>query len=251
MFDIDKQKFGAFVAELRKEKGITQKELAERLFISDKAVSKWETASSIPDTALLIPLADILGVTVTELLMCRRIEQNNTMDTTQVEQVVKTAIAYSDEEQARAYQSKNKWGGIYLISLIIAALEILVAHLNGRISPCLIVAIILGAIFGVYYCFFAKTKLPTYYDENRICVYTDGLFEMNFPGLSFNNSNWQKILNVSRIWSIALMTIYPIISYIVNPLLSGIWKIAELFIALPFILGGLFIPVYIVGKRHE
>ena len=42
MFEIDKQKFGAFVAELRKEKGYTKKELAQRLFISDKAVSKWK-----------------------------------------------------------------------------------------------------------------------------------------------------------------------------------------------------------------
>ena len=46
MFQIDKQKFGAFVAELRKEKGYTQKELAQRLLISDKAVSKWETGVS-------------------------------------------------------------------------------------------------------------------------------------------------------------------------------------------------------------
>lgn len=43
MFNIDKQEFGAFVTMLRKENGMTQKELAERLFISDKAVSKWET----------------------------------------------------------------------------------------------------------------------------------------------------------------------------------------------------------------
>ena len=57
MYEIDKQKFGAFVASLRKEKGLTQKELAQQLFISDKAVSKWETGVSIPDTALLIPIA--------------------------------------------------------------------------------------------------------------------------------------------------------------------------------------------------
>ena len=55
MFEIDKRKFGAFVCELRKEKGYTQKELAEKLYISDKAISKWETADSIPDTALLVP----------------------------------------------------------------------------------------------------------------------------------------------------------------------------------------------------
>ena len=46
MFEIDKQKFGSFVSELRKEKGLTQKEVAERLFISPKAISKWETGVS-------------------------------------------------------------------------------------------------------------------------------------------------------------------------------------------------------------
>ena len=46
MFEIDKKKFGTFVSELRREKGYTQKELAEKLFISDKAISKWETGVS-------------------------------------------------------------------------------------------------------------------------------------------------------------------------------------------------------------
>ncbi len=42
MFEIDKEKLGAFIAQLRKEKGYTQKELADKLFLSNKAVSKWE-----------------------------------------------------------------------------------------------------------------------------------------------------------------------------------------------------------------
>lgn len=46
MFTIDKQVFGAFVAQLRREKGLTQKELARELYVSDKAVSKWETGVS-------------------------------------------------------------------------------------------------------------------------------------------------------------------------------------------------------------
>lgn len=61
MYELDKRKFGSFVSSLRKEKGWTQKELAQRLFVSDKAVSKWETGASIPDTALLIPLAGAAG----------------------------------------------------------------------------------------------------------------------------------------------------------------------------------------------
>ena len=47
MYAIDKKQFGAFVSELRKQKGYTQKELAGRLFVSDKAVSKWETGVSL------------------------------------------------------------------------------------------------------------------------------------------------------------------------------------------------------------
>lgn len=192
MFNIDKQKFGTFIAMLRKEKGITQKELAEQLFISDKAVSKWETATSVPNIDLLIPLANILGVTVTELLMCQRMEQDNALSTTQVEQVVKTAISYSEEKQTRAYHTNNKWGLICLLSFLIACLELLFAYRSGFITVGLIVSMILGATFGIYFCFFAKEKLPAYYDENRICTYTDGLFEMNLPGLSFNNRNWGK-----------------------------------------------------------
>lgn len=47
MYGIDRQKFGAFVAQLRREKGYTQKELAGRLYISDKAVSRWESGLSL------------------------------------------------------------------------------------------------------------------------------------------------------------------------------------------------------------
>ena len=98
MYAIDKKQFGAFVSELRKEKGYTQKELAGRLFVSDKAVSKWETGSSIPDTALLIPLAEQLGVTVTELLLCHRSETES-LSRAEAEQAAaeaKDGIEYGD-----------------------------------------------------------------------------------------------------------------------------------------------------------
>ena len=72
MNDIDKERFGGFLARLRREKNLTQRELAERLFVSDKAVSKWERGLSLPDVGLLLPMADCLGVTVTELLRGER-----------------------------------------------------------------------------------------------------------------------------------------------------------------------------------
>ena len=47
MYELDRKKFGAFVSELRKEKGYTQKDLAQKLLIFDKAISKWETGDSL------------------------------------------------------------------------------------------------------------------------------------------------------------------------------------------------------------
>lgn len=59
---------GATIRALRERRGYTQKQLAERLSVSDKAVSKWETGRGLPDVTLLEPLAKLLGVSVTELL---------------------------------------------------------------------------------------------------------------------------------------------------------------------------------------
>lgn len=72
---MDKNVIGRFIAELRKQKGLTQKELAERLMVTDKAISRWETGKGLPDTSLLKPLGDVLGVSVTELLSGKRIKE--------------------------------------------------------------------------------------------------------------------------------------------------------------------------------
>ena len=65
---MDNERFGAFIAQLRKEQGLTQRELADRLNVTDKAVSKWETAKGFPDVKLLEPLAQALGVSLVELM---------------------------------------------------------------------------------------------------------------------------------------------------------------------------------------
>ena len=59
---------GAIIKKLREEKGLTQSELAQKLNVSNKAISKWETAKGYPDITLIEPLAQILGVSVMELL---------------------------------------------------------------------------------------------------------------------------------------------------------------------------------------
>lgn len=75
---MDKNVTGNFIAELRKEKGMTQSELAKQLSVSDKAVSRWETGKGLPDLTSLMSLGSIFSLTVDELLCGKRAEKNKT-----------------------------------------------------------------------------------------------------------------------------------------------------------------------------
>lgn len=70
---MDQIKIGKFIASCRKEQGITQAALAEKLGISDRAVSKWETGKSLPDSGIMLELCDFLKINVNELLSGERI----------------------------------------------------------------------------------------------------------------------------------------------------------------------------------
>ena len=70
---MDQIKIGKFIASCRKEQGMTQAVLAEQLGISDRAVSKWETGKSIPDSGIMLELCELLKINVNELLSGERI----------------------------------------------------------------------------------------------------------------------------------------------------------------------------------
>ncbi len=75
---MDQLKIGKFIAECGKQKKLTQMQLAEKLNITDKAVSKWERGIAMPDTSIMLELCDILGVSVNELLSGEKIIMENT-----------------------------------------------------------------------------------------------------------------------------------------------------------------------------
>ena len=87
---MNNEKMGQFISELRKSRQMTQKELAAKLDVSDKAVSKWERGQSYPDISLLSPLSAILGITATELLNGERAGQ----EAVNVETSVVNALEY-------------------------------------------------------------------------------------------------------------------------------------------------------------
>lgn len=258
MHTIDKQAFGAFVASRRKELGYTQKELAQKLFLSDKAVSKWETGASIPDTAMLIPLAGLLGVSVTELLLCRRMEPGVPVETGQVETLLKTAIGYSDEETAARRAGRRKWGLIYGAALLLGAggwASLLLCRPDfprafEALFAMLLTGSILGAVFGAYFCVFAKTRLPAFYDENKLGFYSDGIFRLNLPGVRFNNSNWPHVLTAGRVWSAAAIAILPLSGHLAGALPQLSEKNVTAAAGVLFVVG-LFLPLWAVARAHE
>ncbi|MBP3520828.1 MAG: helix-turn-helix transcriptional regulator, partial [Oscillospiraceae bacterium] len=120
---INKEKFGEFISRLRKEKGLTQQELADRLFISNKAVSKWERGQSLPDIDLLTPLSDILGVSVAELLKGEPIT-GAAMDSGEVETLVSQALQLSGaEEENKRGRTRKRWQTLWVRSLVVSLLE--------------------------------------------------------------------------------------------------------------------------------
>ena len=72
---METKELGAFIAQTRKEKQMTQAQLASCLKVTDKAVSRWERGMGFPDIQTLEPLAEALGVTLTELMKCQRMQQ--------------------------------------------------------------------------------------------------------------------------------------------------------------------------------
>ena len=109
---MDTIKTGGLIAQVRREKELTQKDLAERLHVSVQAVSKWERGLSCPDIALLEPLAEALGLTVTELLSGQRGEEPG-------EEAVRDSLRFG-ENQLRSKIKKWKWLFILAAALLLA-----------------------------------------------------------------------------------------------------------------------------------
>ncbi len=111
---LNQEKIGKFIAERRKEKALTQKQLAEQLSVSDKAVSKWETGRSMPDNAILFDLCKVLDINVNELLSGEKLSDDN-------------YHGKAEENMMTLIKEKQKGGRVNaVVGLVFAVLFILV-----------------------------------------------------------------------------------------------------------------------------
>ena len=116
---------------------------------------------------------------------------------------------------------------------------------------------LMALIFGMYFVFFSKEKLPWFYDQYEVDFYSDGVFRMNIPGVHFNNSNWPHILNAVRAWACLTLGGWVLLFAAMQRLLAelGLAAMVQFAILLPVtlfvILGGMMIPIYVVGKKYQ
>ena len=123
---MEKEKTGQLIAELRKEKGLTQKQLAEALNVTDKAVSKWERGLSFPDISMLEPISELLGVSIMEILAGERQSGEETMSREEAKDLINASVELSEEE----IRHKKERSRLIIIILIVLAMLLVSITLN-------------------------------------------------------------------------------------------------------------------------
>lgn len=150
---MDQIKIGNFIKELRKEKKLTQEELAEKFSVARRTVSRWETGSNMPDLDILIEMADFYDVDLREILDGER--KSEKMDKELKETVLKVA-EYSNEEKKRNTRIVMVYfvlGIVALISnLIMEFLELsdnfVIGFLEGSTLGIAMAAMIMGILYA-------------------------------------------------------------------------------------------------------
>ena len=111
---MDPMKTGIIISDARKKLKMTQKDLADKLYVSDKAVSKWERGLCFPDISVLIPLTEILNISLYDLLRGEKVNNK------EVEETIKNTINYSNNEIKR-----NKKKHIIISSIVISIIVLI------------------------------------------------------------------------------------------------------------------------------
>ena len=162
---MDQQKIGRFIAERRKSKGFTQMQLAEKLSITDRAISKWETGKSLPDSAIMLELCDILEITVNDLLSGEVVSMENYKK--ELENNLISMVKEKEENDKRLLTLEWVIGSLSVFVIVIPVL--LSAFLNIEDWQRVIVALT-GVIPGFVGFFFAlKIEQIAGYYECKEC----------------------------------------------------------------------------------
>ena len=178
---MNQEKIGKFIAECRKDKGMTQSELAEKLGVTDKSIGNWENGRNMPDLALFKPLCDELGITINDLLSGEKISKEKYQE--KFEENIVNTIDYSNKRVHKynnlvglllvifglfiamsaimIFPSESSWGSIYSVFGVIIFV-IGISKLTNKIKwwkrLLLILIIFLGTLSILFFTDYINVK---------------------------------------------------------------------------------------------
>ncbi len=141
---MDQVMIGKFIASERKQRGLTQRQLADKLGISDKTISKWETGNGFPEISLLLPLCEQLNITVNELLSAERLSDSEYKQKAEENMV---NMIKEKEANQKNFRLTNTVGA--MSSIVFIALMMIIAFYGNVLPKVVSIALVTIAI-GVF-----------------------------------------------------------------------------------------------------
>lgn len=145
---MNQEQIGKFISELRKEKNMTQEELASIMGVTNKSISRWENGKTMPDISLLNPLAKTLNCTIPELLNGKKMTKEELID---LRETINNLIEYESTNQIKNNKEFNRYNMIGIITLTLALLHNAFGYLTFIFKPN-IVEFIQGGLFSISIC---------------------------------------------------------------------------------------------------
>lgn len=191
---------GNFIKSQRKEKGLTQVELATKLSVSEKTISKWECGYGFPDTTLILPLCKELDITANELLSGKKLSSEEYQ--TEAEKNLLTLKKQQEQDHKFLLTLENVLGYLSSITFIILVFVASFANLSTWVRILLIVIGFIHIVVGIHFCLTIE-KDAGYYEcqhchNKYIPTYKQILLSMHYGRTRYmkcpkcNKKTWQK-----------------------------------------------------------
>lgn len=197
---MDQIKIGKFIAECRKKAGLTQMQLAEKLGITDRAVSKWETGKAMPDSSVMLALCDVLRISVNDLLCGEVITVENYNK--ELENNLLEVIKQKEQADKRLLTIEIVLGIICLIPLVAAVVLVEAMSLEEWVETIIVIAGIIPLLVATPFALKIEQKAG-YYEcqkckHRHIPRYSSVFWAMHINRTRYmrcpkcNKRSWQK-----------------------------------------------------------
>ena len=203
---MESKKIAEFIKQKRKEKGLTQEQLANKLFVTEKAISRWETGRGTPDISLLIPLANELEVSTQELLNGEQIRKEDSIN---------SIIEYIEINKKGKYNLPFKISILFYIISIITFLLYLKLEYNSYININYFIrlsVVVLSSIFiiiGNY--IYTNNYVDKIKDKQKITKTTISMIAIYYCIMLFNMTIFSRTNTIDSFNLIPFKSIYEII----------------------------------------